>query len=458
MTDGSTFKVKVEMDGVSFYPKTGLGRPNSREFIARYVVLFNQEQSFVTTPFVKAKLRSASYFVALVKAMLEYMPPEKSTEEPTAPVAPVLPPDIEGQLLAFLQRSNQGGRVERNADFIAYYYGFRGHPLPTLEDTAAGDGRTRELARKIIETKFRERVKRDDLLGVFRAQEMLLSAVPLNADEFIDALRRMNLIVADCSPAGLLRLIHDVTDDKSVGIFNQDLYPTNSAQTIQQAKALFFIPVAGVKALRAVLRDAKTLPGQLGIAKFRFLEEKLGPESANQLKVVRRIVESSSQFWAKRDGEDLWYLCDERENTLINNLFKAHRVTGSCPMEKLAAALHRALKARALDYPVALPDVIGDYLRQCRYLEVRDGIGHFRKESCEAVELSPPQEAVRRALVEFGERGASLPALKEKLNAFTGEFSDATVQKAIMNSPIVCVSGNRGDRTYRLLTFATKCA
>lgn len=58
LTDGSTFRVKIEMDGVSFYPETGLGRPNSREFIERYVALFNQEQSFVTTPYVKAKLRS----------------------------------------------------------------------------------------------------------------------------------------------------------------------------------------------------------------------------------------------------------------------------------------------------------------------------------------------------------------------------------------------------------------
>jgi hypothetical protein len=125
-------------------------------------------------------------------------------------------------------------------------------------------------------------------------------------------------------------------------------------------------------------------------------------------------------------------------------------------VEELAAALHRALKSRSLDYAVAEPEVIGDYLRQCRYLEVRDGIAYFRKETCEAVDLSPKQETVRRVLAEFGESGASLPALNAKLTAFAGDSSDETFQKAIMNSPIVWVSGSQRGRTYRLLNFATK--
>jgi hypothetical protein len=59
-------------------------------------------------------------------------------------------------------------------------------------------------------------------------------------------------------------------------------------------------------------------------------------------------------------------------------------------------------------------------------------------------------------LAEFGQSGTNLAALNEKLTAFADEVSAATIDKAIMNSPIVWVSGSRGNRTYRLLTFATK--
>ena len=60
---------------------------------------------------------------------------------------------VESELVSFLDDNIRRGKAAspRNTDMVAYFYGFRGDPWPTLEDVAGRFGfSNRERPRQII--------------------------------------------------------------------------------------------------------------------------------------------------------------------------------------------------------------------------------------------------------------------------------------------------------------------
>ena len=451
-TDKSPFFGEVhngcDLEFIPDSPRGRNGRGCNRAMLERCVAIFNQNQDYVTTPYAETKMQVASYFVAVVEAMLEHVPQIAPIEviEPPQP----LPHDIEGELSEFVSRSSKGGKTERNAEFVVYYYGFRGHPFPTFEDTGAVEGLTRQAPAAIFQRDFQKKATLDKLPSTAQAAALLQSLVPIGAVEYLESLRKLKLIVGGCSARGLLRLFEDLSACMEIRLYDQELAPVNTVAGIEEAEALFFLTESQRDEMHNKLQEIRATPGEIGIAHFRDVE--IGDLTTGTAALLRQLVESSPRFWTMSDGDSFWFMCEDGEkNALRNNLFKVASISDGCPIQELAEALHQGFRPGNRDYPPA--PLITAYLAASRFVEVRDGMAYFRKSTFKPIPLTEVQAAAAHILVEFGSDGAALPAIAEKLRADPRNFGRQSLVNAITNSPVVCASGKRPKKVYRLVTL-----
>lgn len=444
------FRVKPELDGITFITHKGKSRVNSRKMIEKYVVIFNRQEGYKTIPFVAEGLHDASYFVSLVAEMLD-----KGDTDATIASATVDDGSgfgLELEVMRLLKKSTRRSDfAARDIELITFYYGFRRNPCPSQVDAQKTYGlKSRQRAEQIINESFIDKVKPEEFPSAVRIAEILEQEVHIAASSLLEKIRAAGLVEERPSARALLDFLNDgLHRCRNYQLFTPEL-EVATREKWGRSEEVYFIRDDVINELKQLRLRLRTMPGQLGIANFKYLEMEVGNFPAERRSFLRELITASPNSWTMDSEAGLWFLFEDRENRLVNFLEKVHTITPSCLVFELSEALTNALKARAAKpYEYPSRDVVETWLRQSALLDVRGDLANL--ERFEKRPLTPVEEDARMFLSKPENQPSALGPLRDWLES--RGHNKATYIKAITNSAIVHVEKSEGrpHYSYRLI-------
>ncbi|EGR2026937.1 hypothetical protein [Vibrio cholerae] len=361
--------------------------------------------------------------------------------------------NIEEELLDFLHNSvRDNDNKYRDIQLILFFFGFRGEQWPTLEDAALkfdvgeSEKRRSERPRQIIKDKFTSKVDISQLPVARKVSEVIESAAFSTVDELSDKLVEMNLVPDKFSIKGILNLLQQLGLCGSYNIYTNMLVQA-SRNTIDSEQKLYVLNSTEIKNVRAALKKIVVFPGLIGIAKFSSFFDK--NENYKQYEVMLLdILRSRNDTWISQIDDEIYFIIEERDNTLINNIEKIKNIATSVNIDTLSVVLSNAFKRRTPPKGNKYPPlkVIESYLKSSRFTEFN---GTTVKLKLEATSLNE----IERDVIEFmkGKGTVGFVGVKEYLEA--KGYSKPSIDKAILNSPLVYAdkAALRKSYTYTLL-------
>ncbi|QDV85483.1 hypothetical protein [Planctomycetes bacterium TBK1r] len=191
------------------------------------------------------------------------------------------------------------------------------------------------------------------------------------------------------------------------------------------------------KAKSAIIQ-IRRMPASVGMAKLE--EANVEPFDQSQL---RTIVANTPGSWTWRFQGNVWFLFEDRENALVNQLAKAFSTGQYCEIERLSATMVNAFRSRAkgkLPFPPL--EVVREYIRNSKLTEVKNEVVSFNGD---LAALNPIEQDVVSFLsqVEFTDSRTLRDYLRTK------NYGEAHIIKAVYNSPLVHVDKSMGRKQYR---------
>ncbi|MEZ8732843.1 hypothetical protein AB6D70_19940 [Vibrio splendidus] len=360
--------------------------------------------------------------------------------------------NIEEELLDFLHDSvRDNDNKYRDIQLILFFFGFRGEQWPTLEDAALkfdvgeSDKRRSERPRQIIKDKFTSRVDISQLPVARKVSEVIDSATFITVDELSNKLVEMKLVPDKFSIKGILNLLQQLGLCGSYNIYTNMLVQA-SRNTIESEKKLYVLNSTEIKNIRAALKKIVVFPGLVGIAKFNSFFDK--NENYKQYEgILLDILRSRSDTWISQIDDEIYYIIEERDNTLINNLEKIKNITTSVNIDTLSVVLSNAFKRRTPPKGNHYPPLkmIESYLKYSRFTEFN---GTAVKLKLEATSLNE----IEQDIIEFMEGKGTVGFVGAKKYLEERGYSKPSIDKAILNSPLVYADKTlRKSYTYTLL-------
>ncbi|RLQ16509.1 hypothetical protein [Vibrio sp. SBT000027] len=360
--------------------------------------------------------------------------------------------NIEEELLDFLHDSvRDNDNKYRDIQLILFFFGFRGEQWPTLEDAALkfdvgeSDKRRSERPRQIIKDKFTSRVDVSQLPVARKVSEVIDSATFITVDELSSKLVEMKLVPDKFSIKGILNLLQQLGLCGSYNIYTNMLVQA-SRNTIESEKKLYVLNSTEIKNIRAALKKIVVFPGLVGIAKFNSFFDK--NENYKQYEgILLDILRSRSDTWISQIDDEIYYIIEERDNTLINNLEKIKNITTSVNIDTLSVVLSNAFKRRTPPKGNHYPPLkmIESYLQYSRFTEFN---GTAVKLKLEATSLNE----IEQDIIEFMEGKGTVGFVGVKKYLEERGYSKPSIDKAILNSPLVYADKTlRKSYTYTLL-------
>ena len=360
--------------------------------------------------------------------------------------------NIEEELLDFLHNSvRDNDNKYRDIQLILFFFGFRGEQWPTLEDAALkfdvgeSEKRRSERPRQIIKNKFTSQVDISQLPVAKKVSDVIESAAFTTVDELSDKLIEMNLVPDKFSVKGILNLLQQLGLCGSYNIYTNMLVQA-SRNTIDSEQKLYVLNSTELKNVRAALKRIAVFPGLVGIAKFSSFFDK--NEIYKQYEeVLLDILRSRNDTWISQIDDEIYFIIEERDNTLINNLEKIQNIAASVNIDTLSTVLSNAFKRRTPPKGNQYPPfkVIESYLKYSRFTEFN---GTAVKLKLEATILNEIEQDVISFMK--GKGAVDFVGVKEHLEA--KGYSKPSIDKAILNSPLVYADKTlRKSYTYTLL-------
>ena len=349
---------------------------------------------------------------------------------------------IESELVKFLDRNIKDGlNKPRDIEIIKFYYGLKESAWPTLQETANRFSVTRERIRQLLSLKFRDRVSIDNIPSLHEFVKILQSRKYWPVSEFEDKIISAGLIDQETHVKGIFNLLEDVGLSCGFEIYNPDLKRATRSP-LKVSKNTYLIKLSEAKKLSSLLRKARGLPGRCGIANLQYIESDLGED----YQFISELIENSPTSWVKIDGDDYWYVLENRDNTIINYSEKVFGVINSCDANRLATAYRNALDGRTCNYPYPPSDIIEEYLRSSVYFVNTDAGLKFIGETTKLNEI-------QEDLISILEFNSNL--LFPELNQYLSQrgYKRPHILKNTNFSPLVFVdkSGGRKYHTYSLI-------
>ncbi|EHH1182980.1 hypothetical protein WB533_004334 [Vibrio vulnificus] len=360
--------------------------------------------------------------------------------------------NIEEELLDFLHDSvRDNDNKFRDIQLILFFFGFRGEQWPTLEDAAVkfdvgeSEKRRSERPRQIIKNKFTSKVDISQLPVARKVSEIIESSAFTTLGELSNKLVEMNLVPNKFSIKGILNLLQQLGLCGSHNIYTNMLVPA-SRNTIDSEQKLYVLNSTEVKNIRAALKKLVVFPGLVGIAKFSSFFDKNENYKPYEVMLLD-ILRSRNDTWISQVDGEIYFIIEERDNTLINNLEKIKNIATSVNMDTLPVVLSNAFKRRTPPKGNQYPPfkVIESYLKYSKFTEFN---GTAVKLKLEATGLNEIEQDV----IEFmkGKGTVGFVGVKEHLEA--KGYSKPSIDKAILNSPLVYADKTiRKSYTYTLL-------
>ena len=345
---------------------------------------------------------------------------------------------VEDNLIEALRRylKNESTR-ERNIRLISYFYGFGGHPWPTLEETAAESHglASRERVRQILKSNFVDVVEVGDFPELLRFKELVNTRTfwPFSALE--QAVWDENL-ADDFSIPGLFTLMRDIPIETSYGMYTSQLAPTSRA-TLSVPN--FVIQASEVPKLRSLLKQAEKLPGKYGIAKLEYLSDL--PEYEQYEAMLKSLLMSYPDTWTREKNDGFWFVVESRDNVLTNFSEKVFGVFDKCALDVLAETYYSALHSRTYDHPFPPSTMIGEYISSSPIYDCNGGLVRFNLPSGELTNI---ESAFVSYLRDHGE--VSYPDAYDYLNG--KKFTKPSIDKTVFKSPLAYTDKSQGHGSY----------
>ncbi|AUI88890.1 hypothetical protein BS333_21180 (plasmid) [Vibrio azureus] len=360
--------------------------------------------------------------------------------------------NIEEELLDLLDYSIRGSDNKyRDIQLILFFFGFRGEQWPTLEDAAIkfdvgeSEKRRSERPRQIIKNKFTSKVDISQLPVARKVSEVIESTAFVTVNELSDKLTRMELVPDKFSIKGLLNLLQQLGLCENYNIYTNTLVQA-SRNTIGLEKKLYVLNSTEVNDIRAALRMIMVFPGLVGIANFCTFFEK-NKHYKKYEEILLDILRSKNEAWISTIEGQIYYIIEDRENTLINNLEKIKNIASSVNIDTLSIVLANAFKRRTSPKGNNYPNinVIESYLKYSRFTNFN---GTTVKLKLEATSLNEIEQDV----IDFMRGKGPISFVDVKNYLETLSYSKPSIDKAILNSPLVYADKSlRKSYTYTLL-------
>ena len=283
---------------------------------------------------------------------------------------------IEEELLNFLHDSiRENDKKYRDIQLILFFFGFRDEPWPTLEDAAIkfevgeSENRRSERPRQIIKNKFTSKVSLSELPRVCEVASIVESAECSTSDEIKEILLDKKLVPENFSIKGLLNLLQQLGLCRDFDIYTNKLLHASRA-SVESEKNLYLLRASKASEIKAALKKLLVYPGLVGIASLRSFFEKHEAYLAYK-RIFLDVLRSRDDVWISNVDGRYYYIVEERDNTLINNLEKIKNIADAVGVEKLSVVLLNAFKQRTPpkgnEYPSL--ELIGKYLKSSRFTE-----------------------------------------------------------------------------------------
>jgi len=348
---------------------------------------------------------------------------------------------IEEELINYLNLNLKNtDEKNRNISIVSYYYGFGDSPWPTLEDTALLYGQmTRERIRQIINKKFRDNAKRDDFPSIKECFSILKEQKIWIETELLKRLQDAELITKGSSLRGILNLMQDLNVTNSYDIYSPELNKI-SRKNLDSYSEKFIFEEKSQNFFHSLLKLVNTLPGRIGIANLKFLKDKIN-DYEYCAPILKELIRATERSWVLEDGDDFWYLFEDRDNRLINFIEKTFATINASQIKTLSEVYRNAMTGRSEKYDYPPLGIIEKYLSSSRYLNIEDGIATFLGTT---TELSDIELEVYEYLKK--EKSVNFPTFKTYL--ISKNYGDAHINKVVTASPIIYVDRSKGRHHF----------
>lgn len=360
--------------------------------------------------------------------------------------------NIEEELVNFLHKTIRNNDTKhRDIQLILFYFGFREEIWPTLDDAAIrfnvgdSDKRRSERPRQIIKNKFTSKVTLSDLPTAHEIFEIIETSNYSTIENLTIKLRKNNLIPNSFSIKGIINLLHHLDVCKEHNIYTNKLIPA-SRISIESETNLYLLKSSEVPKIKKAIQKIRTSPGLIGISSFSTFFEQHN-EYVIYKEILLDIIRSRDDIWISSINDDYWYIVEERENTLINNLGKIKNIAEVVNIDILSIVLLNAFKQRTPPKGTMYPpiNVLKKYLESSRFTEF-DGTSVKLKLAVTGlrdIELDIVQHLSDKKQFSFVEARDLL----EKRG-----YSKPNINKAILNSTLILADKTvRKSYTYTLL-------
>jgi hypothetical protein len=347
--------------------------------------------------------------------------------------------DIEKELLSHLDKILKESKTkQRNIEIVVFYYGFSDAVWPTLDEVAKQYSiGTRERVRQILNKNFRDFTKKNDLPSVVKCAEILSKGLYITASDYLKKLEGLGLVWSGGNVQGLLNLMHDLGLAETFHAYTQDLRLVTRGLLTSNDET-YLLEKSDAEELKEALKNAKDLPGMLGIANLKYLNEDWSNE---KFLFVKDVIQNSTEAWFKEDDKDFWYIFEKRDNTLINYSEKVFRVIDSCKASYLAEVYENALYARSNKYKYPPVKIIEEYLKKSVFFESDGDLIEYKGSTRDLTDIESD-------IVKFfnNEPRSNFKNLNSHLEAIG--YTRPHISKATMFSPLVHVDKTRGRKQY----------
>ena len=357
---------------------------------------------------------------------------------------------ILSEMRAFLDgkiKERANGNKSRDIDLICYYYGFGDSEFPTLEEVAQRFDNigTRERVRQIIARDFRSAVTPDEVPSTRLLLDILSSRPYWVSSDLDEAVTQEGIAEGSFSLPGLLRLLDDLKFEHSYAALSSELLPAPRS-ALRGATEYFLVNKRDISRLRALLQRARAFPGRKGIARFEDLESTHDDFPAHK-DLMLKIIRLHPDTWVRQRNDGLWYLFEDRDNSLINSCRKALTAFEECDLAKLAQSSQSLLRRRSSRYTRPPVDLIEDYLRTSRHFAVDEGTVR-RPPSFRPVRLNDIEEDLIQYL------RAHREVRYEAARAFLEgkRYTRENISQALTMSPLVFVDRALGRQHHMYYT------
>lgn len=349
---------------------------------------------------------------------------------------------IEQELRNWLESTipNRQREKSRNTQIVLNYYGFGDLPWPTLEDIANQFSMgNRERIRQIINSSFRDHIS-DEQLPIANSTFLEIEKYTVvSIPELRKILLTKGLASAGTTVRGVLNLARDLNRCKEYDLYDTSLDRVSRFEAEFDSNT-FLIHSDALAELKAGLKKARTLPGQLGLSRFEYLRSELG--DGESLKRLLSFIRESPETVRISANSQNWYIYEDRDNTLVNFCEKIFSVADRLDIEVLASTLQNALRRRSHKYEYPSSNVILRWIESSRWFKVTGRAVAFLGETRELTVLE-------QSVVDYLQsvKYSQYPPLKDHLLA--KGYGKPAIDKAVLTSPLVTVDRSGQRKTYR---------